>query len=99
MDNHIESRISKLQKSNHRLTIALVGLGALSVGLLLGGMNRAGKDDVIAYAATDETLYRIYETGRIEYLRLDEDPPRTAHGVFDWGVVKIDKNYTLRDRP
>jgi hypothetical protein len=93
------ARIERLEKRNRRLVVGMVGAGLLGAGALLGGMNAAAKDKVIAYTATDETMYRVYDSGRIEYLRLDEDPPRTAHGVFDWGVVKIDENYTLRDRP
>jgi hypothetical protein len=78
---------------------ALVGALMLGVGFGLGGLTRSDEDPVVAYTATDETMYRVFESGRIEYLRLDDDPPRTAHGVFDWGVVKIDDRYVLEDRP
>ncbi len=97
------ARIERLEKRNRRLVIGMVGVGLLGAGALLGGMNAetdpAKRDKVIAYTATDETMYRVYESGRIEYLRLDDDPPRTVDGVFDWGVVKIDKRYQLKDRP
>jgi len=89
----------RLARMNARLRVGLVGVLMLGVGFGLGGLTRNDEDSVVAYVATDETMYRVYESGRIEYLRLDDDPPRTAHGVFDWGVVKIDNEYTLRDRP
>jgi len=93
------AQMERFAKTNARLRVGLVGALMLGVGLVLGGQAREGKDSVIAYTATDETMYRVYESGRIEYLRLDDDPPRTAHGVFDWGVVKIDDRYELQDRP
>lgn len=93
------ARMRRLERVNARLRVGLVGAVMLGVGFGLGGLTRSDEDSVVAYAATDETMYRVYESGLIEYLRLDDDPPRTAHGVFDWGVVKIDEEYTLRDRP
>ena len=96
-------------KIRSRWLMTVVGAGALGVGAVLGGLgNSAGSqpaeqlnrvDDVVAYTATDGTIYKIFESGKIEYLRVDENPPRTADGLYDWGDVKIESRYTLRDRP
>ena len=98
-DTDLCARIERLEKRNARLVLGIVGMGMLAIGAAMGGMGEMLKDDVIAYTATDETMYRVYESGKIEYLRLDDDPPRTVDGVFDWGKVKIDKRYQLKDRP
>ncbi|MFK7759745.1 MAG: hypothetical protein AB8C13_07360 [Phycisphaerales bacterium] len=94
----LNARIARVQQTNARLRIGVVAMGALIAGVLLGGFTQP-RNSVVAYTATDETMYRIYESGKIEYLRLDEDPPRTADGIFNWGIVKIDDRYDLRDRP
>lgn len=98
-DTDLCARIERLEKRNARLVIGVVGAGMLAIGAVLGGMGEVLKDDVIAYTATDETMYRVYESGKIEYLRLDDDPPRTVDGIFNWGKLKIDKRYELKDRP
>lgn len=97
------ARVARVERSNARLRVGLVGAGMLVVGVVLGGVmgqpvEKRG-DDIVAYTASDSSLYRIYESGRIEYLRLENDPPRSAHGVYDWGIVKIDTDYTLQDLP
>jgi hypothetical protein len=92
----------RLAKTNARLRVGLVGIGMLVVGFGLGGLGglaEGSKDSVVAYTATDRTLYRVYESGRIEYLRVDDDPPRTADGAFGWGEFRIDDRYELSDRP
>ena len=99
----LEARLARVERSNARLRVGLVGIGMLLVGVVLGGMmgqpEEKRGDDVVAYTSTDSSLYRIYESGRIEYLRLENDPPRSAHGVYNWGVVKIDTNYRLQNLP
>lgn len=92
------ARMARLEKSNARLKFGLAGASMLVVGMALGGL--AMKDDpIVAYTTTDDTMYRVYESGNIEYLRLENGPPRTVEGVFDWGVVKIDDRFKLEDRP
>jgi len=93
------AQIERLVKVNTRLRVGLAGALMLVVGFGLGGIAMDPKDDaVIAFAATDDTIYRVHESGLIEYLRVENDPPRTAEGVFDWGVVKVDERYELQDR-
>lgn len=99
VETDVCAQMKRLAITNARLRVGLVGIGMLVVGFGLGGLSQGKDDSVVAYTATGETMYRVYESGRIEYLRLDNDPPRTAHGVFDWGVVKIDDRYELEDRP
>ena len=94
------ARMRRIEKSNARLRVGLVGVLMLGVGFGLGGLTQQDTDDaVVAYTATDDTIYRIYESGLIEYLRVQGDPPRTTEGVFDWGIVKVDERYELQDRP
>ena len=95
----MSSRLDRLERSNSLLRVTLVGVLMLGTGLLLGGQAEATNDSAIAHVATDGTIYRLYESGHIEYLRVEDDPPRTADGVFNWGVVKIDARQTLSDRP
>lgn len=102
----LEQQCAKLRA---RWLMTVIGAGALGVGAVLGGLGNSGGgqpaeklnrvDDVVAYTATDGTIYKIFESGKIEYLRVDENPPRTADGVYDWGDVQIDLRYTLPDRP
>ena len=96
------AQMERLAKTNARLRVGLVGIGMLVVGFGLGGLGglaQSSKDSVVAYTATDRSMYRIYESGRIEYLRVDDDPPRTADGAFGWGEFRIDDGYTLQRRP
>ena len=99
LETDLCARMGRLEKSNARLRVGLVGALMLGGGLVLGGQAQKSKDSVIAHVGTDGTIYRLYESGRIDYLRVEDDPPRTAEGVFDWGVVRIDDRYELSDRP
>lgn len=96
------ARIGRLEKSNARLRAGLVGGLMLVVGIGLGGLGGLTQDEddrVVSYTATDDTIYRVHESGRIEYLRVEDNPPHTTEGVFDWGKVKVDERYELQDRP
>ena len=110
LDRDVLHRIAGLErqcaKLRSRWLMTIVGVGALGAGTVLGGLGSGQPtekldrvDEVVAYTATDRTIYKMYESGKIEYLRVDENPPRTADGVYDWGDVKIDLRYTLPDRP
>ena len=94
------ARMERLAKANARLRVGLAFVLTLGAGIGIGGLTRgADTDSIIAFTATDDTIYRVYESGLIEYLRVEKDPPRTVEGVFDWGVVKVDDRFTLQDRP
>lgn len=95
----LNARLDRLERSNSRLRITLVGGLMLGAGLLLGGQAEATSDPAIAHVATDGTIYRLFESGHIEYLRVEDSPPRSADGVFSWGVLNIDDARTLLDRP
>ncbi|MBO6512925.1 MAG: hypothetical protein JJ974_03025 [Phycisphaerales bacterium] len=94
----LSARMARLEKSNARLKLAVVGAVMLGAGMALGGLTL--KDDpVIAYTATDDTMYRVFKSGKMQYLRLQDNPARTVHGVMNWGDFRIDKNMTLPDKP
>ncbi len=95
----LNARLDRLERSNSRLRITLAGAIMLGAGLLLGGQAEATSDPAIAHVATDGTIYRLYESGHIEYLRVEDSPPRSADGIFGWGDVNIDFKRDLVDRP
>jgi len=99
VDTDLCAQMERFAKTNARLRVGLVGAIMLGVGFGLGGLSQKSKDLVVAYTATDRTMYRVYESGRIEYLRVDDDPPRTADGAFNWGEFRIDDGYKLQKRP
>ncbi len=93
------TQLAQLQRTNARLRTALVGAVALGVGLMLGGFAQQDDDGIEAYVATDGTIYRLYESGAIQYLRVENDPPRSSDGIYTWGNIRMDRSRTLRDRP
>jgi hypothetical protein len=93
------TQLAQLQRTNARLRTALVGIAALAVGLALGGFTQPDEDEVEAYVATDGTIYKLYESGAIQYLRIEDDPPRSANGIFTWGDIRFDQTRKLPDRP
>lgn len=92
------ARMARLERSNARLKFGLVGASMLVVGMALGGFARSD-DPVIAYTTTDDTMYRVYESGKMQYLRLENNPARTVRGVMNWGEFRIDQDMTLPDGP
>ncbi len=92
------ARMARLERSNARLKFGLVGATMLAVGMALGGFT-LGDDPVIAYTTTDDTMYRVFKSGKMQYLRLENNPARTVHGVMNWGEFRIDKDMTLPDGP
>lgn len=95
------TQLAQLKRTNARLRTALVGAVALGVGLALGGFTQTDEDEVEveAYVATDGTIYKLYESGAIQYLRIEDDPPRSANGIFTWGDIRFDRTRKLPDRP
>lgn len=73
--------------------IVVGGVVAGGIVLLGAGVGQPGSapppDKIVAFAATDEKLFRVWESGRIEFLGVDLDNG-TANGVPDWSPVKID---------
>ncbi len=93
------AQIVRLEQTNNRLKIGLVGIGALAFGIALGGFTQNANDPIMAYTSTNKAMYRIYESGRIQYLRIEGDTPRTDRGYFGWGDVRIDDRHNLADQP
>lgn len=94
----LSARMARLERSNARLKFGLVGASMLVVGMALGGL--ALKDDpIIAYTTSDDTMYRVFKSGKMQYLRLENDPPHTTSGLFNWGEIRIDKNMNLTHKP
>lgn len=61
--------------------IVLLGAGA--------GQPATPPDKIVGFAATDEKLFRVWESGKIEFLGVDLDNGTPA-GVPDWSPVQID---------
>lgn len=70
----------------------------LAAGIVLVGAGRGHtQDKIIGFAATDEKLFRVWESGRIEFLGVDLDTGSPA-GVPDWSPVKIDSTMVWDSR-
>ena len=106
----IESRLARLERSNARLRVGIAAVVALGTGLALGGFQlrtnqpersrpSLTEDPVTHYFSSDERVYRVRESGMMEYIRLEDNPPRSADGVFGWGTIRIDPDRNLLDYP
>jgi len=67
----------------------VAGIGVAAAGAMLGVGRGQPEDRIVGLAATDEKLFRVWESGRIEFLVVDLDNG-TAEGVPDWTPVQID---------
>jgi hypothetical protein len=66
-------------------------IGALAAGsiVLVGAGSRQPANPIVGFAATDEKLFRVYQSGEIEFLGVDLDNG-SLNGIPDWSPVKID---------
>lgn len=93
----LAARLNRLERSNARWRLGLVGLCAGLCGAMIGGMGqpRAMEYD---YVATDDTIYRIDEQGRFSYIKF-ENGWKSAEGYFNWGEVRVDPNRRYENKP
>lgn len=66
-------------------------IGALAAGsiVLVGAGSRQPANPIVGIGATDERLFRVYQSGKVEFLGVDLDNG-SINGVPDWSPVKID---------
>lgn len=96
----IEHRLARLERSNARWRgLAIAGVAGV-VGILIGGAGHSRDSDDFEYVATDNTIYRVDERGRFEYIRF-EDGFRSPEGYFNWGEIRIDgsRRYSTKPQP
>lgn len=109
MDTHNtqNDRFAQLSKSNARWRLLAVSSITLMVGVVIGGMGAAQPDPksspsdpaaVVDYVGLSDRIVRVHADGSMTYLKFP-DSERTGFGYYDWGRVKIDKNFTSRTLP
>lgn len=96
----IDRRLSRLERSNARWRAAAIAALAGGIGLLIGGAGQPRAGQGYQYMATDDTIYRVTQDGRFEYIKF-ENGFRSPDGYFNWGQVRIDNNrrYTTKPQP
>ena len=72
---------------------ACLGILLLGSAGLLAAQTQPGRSQFIGVCATDKTLYRVYEDGRVDYL-MTEKAPASSKGAADWAPLSIDTHYT-----